>query len=257
MPTGSSQLRRVLVALITLTTASTVNRATAADIKVLCSNGMRAAMEDLVPQFERTTTHHVVIVYGLGAALKRQIEGGEAFDLAILTPALIDDLARQGKVDRDSRITLARSRIALAVRAGAPKPEIGTTDALTRVLHDATSIAYAGEGAGGVFFADLARKLNLTDALKAKSTLTTTGAEAGAAVARGEVQYAALPVSEILPMAGIEALGELPPDLRGYAVMVAGVGARTTQKAAIAQLLAFVRAPAARPVLEKKGMQPG
>jgi molybdate transport system substrate-binding protein len=111
----------------------------AADIKVLASNGVRGTLEELAPAFERATANKLAITFGLAAVLKRQIEAGEAFDLAILTSAGIEDLARQGKIDRASRTSIARSGVGIAVRAGAPRPDISTAEALKRTLLAARS----------------------------------------------------------------------------------------------------------------------
>ena len=250
-------MRWALAGLVTLTMIAPTSIAMAGEVRVLCSNGMKAAMVDLVPRFERATKHTVAIDYGVSADLKRQIENGAPFDLAILTPALIDELIAQGRIAPDTRVTLARSSMALAIRAGTPKPDIRTTDALTRVLRSSTSISYAREGASSVFFAQLVQRLNLAEALTSTTRLTATGAEAAASVARGEAQLAVLPVSEILPVAGVEVLGTFPEDVRGYLVMVAGTSAGAVQNAAARELITFLTAPAARPVLEKKGMEPG
>jgi molybdate transport system substrate-binding protein len=221
------------------------------------SNGIKAVMQELVPRFEQATRHKVTVRFGLSAALKRQIEAGEPFDIAILTPPLIDDLIKQGKIAGDTRATLARSGMALAIRAGAAKPDIRTTDALKRTLLASKSISYAREGAGGVFFAELVQKLDLADALKSKIKLTTTGEEVGASVARGEAELGVLPASEILTLPGVEVLGPFPGEVRGYVVMVAGVSPGAAQSAAAKELINFVMAPAALPVIKKRGMERG
>ena len=229
----------------------------ATEIKVLCSNGIREVMRDLIPQFEKATGNKVAVTFGLSAALKRQIDGGEPFDLAILTPSLIDDLVKRGTVAADSRTTLARSGIALGIRAGAPKPDIRTTDAVKRTLLASKSIAYAKEGAGGVFFTDFMQKVGLTEGLKSTVRPTASGEEASAAVVRGEADFAVLPMSEILTIRGLEVLGTFPPDVQGYAVMVAGVSSRTPRGAFARDLIKFVMAPTALPVLKKRGMERG
>ena len=229
--------------------------ATADEIRILCSNGIRAVMEELAPQFEQATKHKVTITYGLAAALQRQIEAGEPFDVAVLTPFSIDDLVKQGKVAGDSRTVLARSAIALAIRAGADKPDIRTTEALKRTLTSSTSIAYAREGASGVYFRELVQRLDLEDALKPKVRLTASGAEVAASVARGDAQLGVLPVSEILPVLGVEVLGTFPTEVQGYVVMVAGVSPRTSQGAAVNELMKFLTAPTTLPVLKKRGME--
>lgn len=229
--------------------------ASGAEIKVLCSNGIKTVMEELAPQFERATKHKVVITYGVAAALKRRIESGEAFDIAVLTPPLVDDLIKQGKIAGETRTVLARSGIALAIRAGARKPDIRTTDGLTRTLREASSIAHAKEGASGVFFGELVERFGLAGALKSKVTLTASGPEAGAAVARGDAQLAVLPVSEILPIDGVEVLGTFPAEVRGYVVMVAGVASGATHGTAVKELMTFLMAPAATDVLKTRGME--
>ena len=229
----------------------------AAEITVLCSNGIKAVMEDLVPKFEKATGHKVVIEYDLAAVLKQNIEGGTAFDLAILTPPLVDDLIKQGKVAADSRTMLARSGLGLLIRAGGHKRDISSTDAFKRTLLEAKSIAYAKVGASGVYFAELVQKLGVADALKSKSRLTATGEEVGESVARGDVELGVLPLSEILPVKGAELLGMFPADVQSYIVMTAGVSAGAKQGQVARELIKFVTAPAALPVIKAKGMERG
>ena len=205
---------------------TSVKAADATAITVLCSNGLKAVAEDLLPQFERATKHKVMVRYGLAATLKQQIERGEAFDVAFVTPAAMDDLVKGTKIAADTRTTIARSGLAMAIRAGARKPDIGTVDAFKRALLDAKGIAYAKEGASGVAFAALIARLGIADALKAKSKLTATGEEVGEAVVKGEVEFGVLPVSEILPIKGAEMLAPFPADVQSYIVMVGGASAR-------------------------------
>ncbi len=229
--------------------------AKAAEIRVLCSNGIREVMQEVVPQFEKATKQRVVMTYGLSAVLERQIDSGEAFDIAVLTPALIDNLIQHGKVAGNTRTTIARSGMALAIRAGATRPDIRTTEALKHTLATARSITYAREGASSGFFNDLVPKLDLADVLKSKIRLTTTGAEAGALVARGEADLAVLPMSEILPIHGVEVLGTFPSDVQGYIVMVAGVNAGIKVTDAPSAFIKFLTGPATLAVLKKKGME--
>jgi len=229
--------------------------ANAAELTVLCSNGMKAVMVELAAQFEKSTTHTITVRYDLSASLKRRLDAGEPFDIAILTPRLIDDAIQHGRIAGATSTIVARSSMALAIRSGGEKPDIRTTAALTRALLASPSLAYAREGASAVYFVELMRRLGLTERLKPKITLTTTGAEVGTAVARGDVQLGVLPVSEILPVAGIEVLGTFPADVQGDLIMVAGVSAGTTARAALARdFIAFLTAPEALPVLKSKGM---
>jgi len=126
--------------------------AQAAEIRVLCSNGLREVMEALLPQFEKASGHKLNITFGLAAAFKRQIDAGEAFDLTVLTPPLIDDLIKNAKVVADSRTVVARAGMGLLTRKGGPRPDIGNSEAFKRALLQAKSIAYPSEGASGVYF---------------------------------------------------------------------------------------------------------
>jgi molybdate transport system substrate-binding protein len=229
--------------------------ATAAEIKVLCSNGIKAVVEELVPQFEHATKHKVVVKYGLAAGLKQQIESGEPFDVAILTPSLIDDVIKDGKIAPGSRTILARSGLAIAVRAGSRKVDIRTVDAFKRALLESKSIIYVKEGASGVAFAALIQKLGIADALKSKTTLATVGEAVGESVAHGDAEYGILPVSEILPIHGVEVLSAFPAEVQNYIVMVGGVSASAKEASAGAELLKFITSPAAMPVIKAKGME--
>ena len=249
---------RLIVVVLMLGLAGLVTHVTAADdaaLTVLCSNGLKAVAEDLLPQFERATKHKVVVRYGLAATLKQEIERGDAFDVAFVTPAVMDDLVAHTRIAADTRATIARSGLAVAIRAGARKPDIGTVDAFKRALLDAKGIAYAKEGASGVAFTALIGRLGIADALKAKSRLTATGEEVGEAVVKGEVEFGVLPVSEILPIKGAEMLAPFPADVQSYIVMVGGASAASKQPAAARDLIKFFTAPAAVPVLKAKGME--
>lgn len=227
----------------------------AAEIRVLCSNGFRAVMQDLVPQFERATGHTVTVRYGLSTAITRQIEAGEPFDLAVLTPSLIDDLIGKGMLAGGTHVVLARSAIALANRAGSPKPDVRTPDALRRTLLASRSIAYAREGASAAFFLGLVQRLGLTESLQSRIQAVASGEDVGASVAGGDAELGVLPVSEILPMNGVDVAGTFPAEVRGYVTMVAGVNARAPQRGAALDLITYVMDPAVSPVITERGME--
>jgi molybdate transport system substrate-binding protein len=249
------RFRFVAVCLVALLMVSWAARADAADIKVLCSNGIKAVMEELIPQFEKATQHHVTVKFGLAAVLRRDIEAGEPFDVAVLTPQTIDALIKAGKVAADSRIVLARSGLGLMIKSGATRQDIRTTDALKRVLLGAPSLSYAREGASGALFVEMMQKLGVTDAMKPKLKLADSGEQVGQWVGRGEVQFGVLPVSEILPIAGVDLLGTFPAEIQSYIVMVAGVGSAAVQGAPGRDFIKFVTSTAALPVMKKKGME--
>ena len=226
----------------------------AAEITVFCSNGIRAVMQELVPQFEKATGHHVVITYGLAAALKRQIDAGEPFDLAILTPQFIDDGIEKGRLVRESRTELARAGMAMAIRKGSTKPDVATTDALKRSLLASPAIAFAKEGAAGTYFVGLIDRLALTRELQPKLKPVATGVDVAAAVAKGDASLGIMPLSEILPAPGVEVLGAFPPDVQSYLIMVAATRRDSPRSAVASELIRFVTSPSTLPVLKANGM---
>ena len=241
-------------AAIAFACALTVVRA-ADDLTVLSSNGYQAVLEDLAPRFERATKRKLAVTYDLAATLRQQIEGGRTFDLAILTPAAIDDLIKAGRVTAASRTPLARVGLGFAIRAGARKPDVTTADALKRTLTEVPSITYVKEGASGVAFAALLQRIGLADALKPKTKLASTRDEVGEVIIRGDAQLGVLPVSEILPMKGIQLGGAFPADVQTYIVMVAGASAKSADSKGVDELIRFLTAADATPVLTARGME--
>jgi molybdate transport system substrate-binding protein len=155
----------------------------------------------------------------------------------------------------ETRTTIARVGLAIAIRSGARKTDISTTDAFKRALLGAKSIVYAKEGASGVAFTALAQRLGITEDLKAKSKTTATGEEVSESVLRGESEFGVLPVSEIVPVKGIEVMAPFPADVQTYVVMVAGTGSGARQSAAAGDLIKFLTSPAALPAIKAKGME--
>jgi molybdate transport system substrate-binding protein len=194
----------------------------AGPVKVLASNGVKAVLRELAPQFERSTGHNLAITFDRSSELKKRIEAGELFDVAILTGPMIDGLMQQRKVAAGTGANMARSGVGVAVRAGAPKPDIGTVEAFKRALLDAKSVAYTTEGASGVYFASVLQRLRIADAVQAKSK-TQPGGAVGELVARGEAELAVPQISELLPVAGTEVVGPFPPELQSFTLFTAGL----------------------------------
>ena len=249
--------RNVLIALIGIAALLTAASTRAAEIRVLASNGVKAALEELAPAFERATGDKLVIEFGLAAVLKRQIEGGAAFDVAILTSAGIDDLAKQGKVDGGSRAAIARSGVGIGIKRGGPRPDIGTPDALKRTLLAAKSISWAKEGASGVYFAGVLERIGIAEQMKPKVVPAASGAEVGKLVAGGYVEYGVILVNELMASPGVEVLGPLPPELQNYTAFHAGVGAGSKDPSAAKALIRFLTTPSAGAVFKAKGQEPG
>jgi molybdate transport system substrate-binding protein len=248
--------RIVLTALLSLA-MSAGSDAGAAEIKVISSVGVKAALEQLVPQFERTSDHKVKMTFGTAVPLKRQIDGGESFDVVILTPALVEDLVKQGKVAAGTSANVAKSGIGVAIRAGAPKPDIGTAEAFKRAVLNAKAIAYSKEGQSGAAMARIIDRLGIAEQMRSKTVLETRSGLTAANVVEGTAELAFVLISEILPIAGAELAGPLPAELQNYVVFVAGVSAGTRDAAAAKAFIDFLRGPAAAPVLAAKGMEPG
>jgi len=227
----------------------------AAEIQVLCSNGLKAVMEDLAPKFERATGNKIVVKYGLAANFKQQIESGQTFDAAFLTPAAIDDLIKQGKVAADSRAVIARAGLGLMIRAGAKKPDVRTTDAFKKALLGSNGIAYAKEGASGVAFVAIIEKLGMADSLKSRLKPTVTGEEVNDLVVSGKAQFGVLPLSEILAVKGAELGGMFPSEVQSYIVMAAGASPNAKQSAAARELIKFLTSAEVLPVIKAKGME--
>src|SRR5215207_6554185 len=224
--------------------------ASAADIHVLCSNGLKAAFEELAPQFEKASGHKVIVKYGLAANFRQQIDGGEAFDVAILSPVLIDDLIKSKNMTADSRSVIARTGLGIMIKSGAKRPDVRTTDSFKKALLDAQGIAYAREGASGVAFAALIEKLGIATTLKAKLKPTASGEEVNDLVVKGGAEFGILPLSEILAVKGAELGGMFPADVQTYINMATAVSANAKQAAAGRDLIKFLMAPAATAVVK-------
>lgn len=230
--------------------------ASAAEIKVLCSNGVRSVMVELVPEFERTSGHKLAITYDSANNLAGRIKGGEIADLAILTGPTIDELTKQGKIVPGSRIDLARSGVGISVRAGAPKPDISSVDAFKRALLNAKSVAYTSTGTSGIYFAGLIERLGIASQVKAKAKVIPAG-PVGELVAKGEAEIAVQQIPELMAVAGTELVGPLPAELQTITVFPAGVLVDAQQPDAARALIKFLSTPAAARVIKAKGMEPG
>jgi molybdate transport system substrate-binding protein len=225
----------------------------AAELKVLCTTAMRTTMLDMGARFERATGHKLVMSIAPSAQLVRRIQNGAAADLVISFAPGIDDLIKDGKV-AGSRSDLARSLIGVAVRAGAPKPDISSPDALRRALLAAKVVAYSSGGISGNHFVSVLEKLGIADEVKAKSRL---GAPAAAFVARGEADVAVQQIPELIAVAGAELVGPLPRELEHVTQFSAGLLASAKEPDAAKALVKFLMTEEAAAVIKAKGLTPG
>jgi len=231
-----------------------------ADIKVLLSGAFTAPYNELIPQFERATGNKVVSESGLGSignapnSIPGRLQRGQLADVVILSRAGLDELVKQGKVLPDSRVDLVRSSIGMAVRAGAPKPDIGSVGALKRTLVEAKSIAYSSSVSGVYVSTELFQRLGIADQVLGKSK--RIDGMVGPAIARGEAEIGFQQISELLPVQGIDYLGPLPPEVQRVSVFSAGVVVGSKELVTARALIKFLASPSARHAIIKSGLEP-
>jgi molybdate transport system substrate-binding protein len=234
--------------------------ASAAEIKVMISGGFSAALGQLVPDFERTTGHRVVTTFGASMgntpeAIPARLQRGEPADVVIMVGYALSDLIKQGTVVADSRVDLARSSIGVAVRAGAPKPDVSSVDALRSALLAAKSIAYSDSASGVYISTEMFERMGIKDQVAGKSRMIP-GEPVGAVVARGEAEIGFQQISELRPTTGIDLVGPLPPELQKITVYSAGIAAGARQPEAAKVLIAYAVSEAAIPIVIKTGLEP-
>jgi molybdate transport system substrate-binding protein len=228
----------------------------AAEVKVLSSAAVKEPFVELIPGYERSSGNKVVATWAGTVNVLKRLQDGEVADLVVLAGPTIDDLIKQGKIVAGSRVDLAKSGVGVAVRSGAPKPDISTADALKRALLAAKSIAYS-TGPSGVYLDGLFQRMGIADELKAKTKVSAPGVPVGEMVARGEAEIGFQQVSELLPVAGIDYVGPLPAEIQTITVFSGGIHTGASQPDAAKALVKYITSPEAVPVIKKKGMEPG
>jgi molybdate transport system substrate-binding protein len=245
-------LRDLCALLALLAIVSPVN---AAELKIFGSRVTKVIVGELAAQFEKTTGFTPVVVADVAAVMKRRIEAGEAFDVAVLNPPVLDALIKSGKIIAETRAVLGRCGIGVAIRAGAPKPDISTVEAFKRTLLKAESVAYPGEGASGIYFASLVDRLGITAAMKSKLR-PMPGEYNVEVVARGEVEMVVVVASRISGVPGVERAGLIPQELQTWIGFTAGLGSAAKEPAAARSLIQYFTAPAAAAILRSTGVEP-
>jgi molybdate transport system substrate-binding protein len=221
-------------------------------IKVMLSAAFKEAYLELVPQFERGTGHKVESLWVPSVQMMSRLKGGETVDLVILSAASLDELRKAGLIS--DRTDLARSGIGVAVKSGARKPDLSSGEAVKRAVLGARGIAYS-TGPSGIYLMGLFQRMGIAESIKSK-VKQVQGEPAGGVVARGEAEIAFQQVSELLPVPGIDFVGPLPADIQQITVFSAGLHGAAKQPDAARALVRFLTAPAAAPVIRKKGMEP-
>jgi molybdate transport system substrate-binding protein len=230
--------------------------APAAELKIFGSRVTKMVVGDVGPGFEQATGHKLQVVTDVAAVMKRRIEGGEPFDLAILVDFQTDALIAAGKLAADSRADIMKAGIGVAVRRGAPKPDIGTVEAFKRTLLEAKSITYLKEGASTIYLDRLFAQMGIAEALKAKTVKPETES-VSERVAQGEVELGLIVIPNILSVPGAELVGPLPSEVQSYIVFTAGVSVQSPNQQAAWDLIKLLTDPRTRPVIASKGMEPG
>jgi molybdate transport system substrate-binding protein len=235
-----------------LVAASTVH---AAELRVLSGNGAKAAVQELCAQFERATGNTIKLHFEVNADLKRKIEAGEAFDVAVLNPPVIDALIKGGRLAAGSRADIGRSGLGVAVRQGASKPDIGTVEAFKRTLLAAKAVAYPGKGASGIYFVSLLDRLGIKAEMQGKLK-PMTAEDTVEVVARGEADMVVVVATRITGVPGVDLVGPIPAELQTKIGFAAGLSASAKERDAARALIRFLTAPAAAPTLRANGVDP-
>lgn len=247
---------------ITLLTAlflvSSFAAAQSAEVRILTAGAFKPVVTALAPQFEKTTGHTLIIDNDTAGGLTKRIEAGEAFDVVFLPPTAMGTLTSKGFVATEGQANVARVGIGVAVKEGAPVPEIGTTDAFKTALQRAKAIAAIDPKAGGssgIYLADLFQKWGMTDTLKAKLVLVPGGLVA-TRLLNDEADLALHQISEIIAVKGAKLVGPLPAEIQNFTVYRAGLAAKSTTRTPAAAFIELMQSPAAKAILQDKGMEP-
>jgi molybdate transport system substrate-binding protein len=228
----------------------------AAEIKVIASAAVKEVVLDLIPGFEKSSGHKVATMWAGTEAIAKRISGGEVTDIVLIAAPNIDKLISEGRLVAGSRADVAKSGIGVAVRAGLPKPDISSGEAVKKAVLAAKSVAYSS-GPSGFYLADLFKKMGIADQIKDKVKQTPSGVQVGEVVARGDADLGFQQVSELLHLKGIHYLGPLPADIQHITVFSAGLHTAAPAPDAAKALVKFLTAPEAGPIIRKTGMEPG
>ncbi len=250
-------MRKPVAAFLLLASVIGWTAASAAEIKVLTAGAFKTVVMAVMPDFEKQSGNQVIVDNDTAGGLARRIAAGEAFDVTILTPQAIDQLVQSGKVASGSPVRLARVGIGVAVKKGAPNPDIASVAAFKAALLQARSVAYidpAAGGSSGIYLAQLFEKMGIADAIKPKAVLVPGGLVAERLVS-GEAEIGIHQISEILAVPGATLVGPLPAEIQNYTVYAGGVSAASRDSAAAQAFLAALSPPHSLAVLQEKGME--
>jgi len=229
--------------------------ANAAEISVISTQATQEAYQELVAQFEKATGHKVKTFFSGTLNVQKKLADGEPCDLIIMAGPAIDEQIKLGKAVAGSRVDLAKSGTGLAVRKGAPKPDIGSVDALKKTLLTVKSIGYS-TGPSGVYMLSVFERLGIADQVKGKLKQAPSGVFVGTLIANGDAEVGFQQIAELMHFAGIDYVGPLPGDLQRMTMFSAGIHSGAKQADAARALVKFLTAPPAAPVIRKHGLEP-
>jgi molybdate transport system substrate-binding protein len=251
-------MKHLLPCAVTIAAVVSTGSAGAAEVTLIGPGGIRAAIQQMTPGFEQKTGHKLKATIGSGGGTKDRVIKGEVFDVPVVQPPL-EPVVASGHVVKDSETPLAVVWVGVAVRTGAPKPDISTAEAVKAMLLNARAIAYpnTGEGAARGSFDETMRRLGITEQMRPKIKPAGSGRDAMALLAKGEVDIGLTFISEIITEPGVEMVGPLPKEISTPTGLVAFLHAHTKEPAAAKALIAYLSGPEAAVVYKERGMVPG
>lgn len=230
--------------------------AQAAEVKILAGGPMARVLNELGPQFERDSGHKLVTRFAPTAGVKRAIDAGDTFDLAISNASAIDEWIKEGKIAAATRAAVAYAGLGVGVRAGAPKPDIGSVEASKRALLNVKSVAHNTESASAASFRSLLERLGIAEEMKPKLK-PMVGRAIYKSLTSGEVEIVVAVVPGIVAAPGVQLVGPFPSELQNYVGFAAGVSTSAKEPEAAQALIKFLTSPAVVPVIKAQGMEPG
>jgi molybdate transport system substrate-binding protein len=248
-------MKPLFAGILTAALLAATSAAQAVELKVLSGNGPRAAVRELCAQFERATGNKIDLRFDVNADVIKKAEAGESFDVAVGNPPTIERLIKSGKIVGGSRADIGRAGLGVAVKSGAPKPDISSVEAFKQALLNAKAVAYPGKGASGIYFVSLLDRMNIAAEMKPK--LRPMAAEDTVeVVARGEADMVVVVATRIVDVPGVDVVGPIPPVLQTHIGFAAGLSVAAKQPQAAKALIAFLSGPAAAATLKAKGVEP-
>ena len=246
-------------AVVALALGGMTRAADAAEITVLSSIGLQSVLEDLAPKFENSSGHKLTLTFGLAGPFAKRVQDGEAVDILAVPRGFIDGLVKANRLEPNSETNLANSSVGVAVRKGAPKPDISTPEALKRALVAARSISYTNPafgGASGLHFAKVIERLGIVEEMKAKTKFPPQGGFTARLLASGEADLAVQQIGELISFPDVELLGPLPGELQGITTMTVAIPSAARQPEAAMALIKYLQSPEATAVMKTKGLDP-